>query len=112
MQDQVLLLVDFDRESMANDGLQLLVDADHEKEELALAAAEGHTTARHGKAIALLVEHTHSIPVRRWWDYLKRPSLTAYSVPDCPRGHAARRTSFIPAHVPGWLVQKGSLARF
>jgi hypothetical protein len=63
VQDQVLLLVDFDRESIANDGVQSLVDADHEKEELALAATDGHTTARHGKAIALLVEHTHSIPV-------------------------------------------------
>jgi hypothetical protein len=65
VQDQVLLLVDFDRENIVDNGDHPIVDREHEKEEMALASTEGHTTARHGQAIALLVEHTYSIPVRQ-----------------------------------------------
>jgi hypothetical protein len=63
VQDQVLDLVEFDQEQIADSPVIPSADqADHEQE-LLLAPTEGHTTERHGKSIALLVEHTYSIPV-------------------------------------------------
>lgn len=51
IQDQALLLVEFDQERVRVD------------EAKSKAGDSGLTESKHGRAIELLVEHTHSIPV-------------------------------------------------
>lgn len=59
----MLRLVEFDQQDMARKTQVSEDEQAVEREQLLLAPTEGQTTERHGKAIALLVDHTYSIPV-------------------------------------------------
>lgn len=64
VQDQVLLLVEFDQEQMEI-AEKSEVEAHNEPQDLSrsLVLNEDKAQTWHGRAIALLVDHTYSIPV-------------------------------------------------
>jgi hypothetical protein len=94
VQDQALLLVEFDRErTKSTEGVQVQSSA-----------------GKHGAAIQLLVDHTHSIPVGL---PIHRDVLESDSLPFSPpltvtdrqgRG-AARPEAPIPLHVPRLVIR-------
>jgi hypothetical protein len=65
VQDQVLLLVDFDQQTTESASSILEKGGLHANTSLAINGADLKipATDKHGKGIALLVDHTYSIPV-------------------------------------------------
>lgn len=97
VQNQVLLLIDFDQEQdRSTETKGVAQEITYGDEEMA--------TTRHGKAIALLIDHTYSIPVR----CVSRLAASADSLIDRKSCESAAESPKVLVHVPGRLVPQRS----
>lgn len=93
VQDQAYLLVEFDRERSGTAGETEAKEVESDK-------------GKHGAAVQLLVDHTHSIPVSPWISYIavgaNEVSLTRT---DRSSSEPASSETAIPIHVPRLAIR-------
>ncbi|CED82100.1 Pyridoxalphosphate-dependent enzyme/predicted threonine synthase [Phaffia rhodozyma] len=76
VKDQALLLVEFDSELISKPNGPYNVDEGGRKTKSTIVSSKEKGTAKHGKAIKLLVDHCHSIPIARVFSQLsERPEF-------------------------------------
>ena len=105
VQDQVLLLIDFDKESEP-----LTNGTINERKEVTqtpmTSRNEPAATTRHGKAIALLIDHTYSIPVSSAGGV--SDTTTESLLVDIKGSQPTFKSSKVSVHVPGRAVPQRS----